>query len=117
MSLDKRITRGFIIWLLNMFVIAIFHALYFEPLNFYFFQVLFLVSLVALSIIYLGVRALSLGKSFTLTLAISLVAGNYIYFGKMGDSLDFRLQVLLFLVICIALNIILHFAIKRSALR
>lgn len=116
MRLDKRVTRGFTLWLLGMSVLAVFHTLYFESLDFYFFQVMFLVSLVALSIIYLGVRATRLGKRFTLTLGISLFIGNYIYFGMMADLLDFRLQVLLFLGISIALNIVLHFAIKRRAL-
>jgi hypothetical protein len=107
--------KGFLFWLFFAALGSVVYFFYLGPPGAQFIQLALLGALLALSIIYLGLRASKLGKNFVTGLALCWLAGTYAFFGFM-PSVDSRLLMLLLLVISLLLNAALSVVIRRRAL-
>lgn len=116
MTVDKRMVRAFLLWLLFMVLLTVFQHRYYS-LDRHFVQVGLLQSVLALLIIFLILRAAKIGRNFATIIAFCWFLGVYTYFGLIARNLDMRLRVLLLVAIAIALNIALTLVLRRRAPR
>lgn len=114
MELHRTAIKAFLMWLAVVAVGLATYMLHLGPLQPELFRNLFVAALIALSVIYLVLRATKISKSFATILAASWFIGPSILFAIVPYSYG-GLLIFLLLLLAVSQNILLSMLLRRGA--
>ncbi len=114
MELHRTALKVFVMWLATVAVAIVTYMIYLGSPQPQLFQGLFFAALIALSVIYLVIRAVKISKSFATILAVSWVIGPSILFAIVPYSYG-NLLMFLLLLLAVSQNLLLSVLLRSRA--